>query len=337
MSDHEPHWGSRGRGRPPLARRVVRDVSGAPLVSIVTPTLNQGRFIEHTIRSLLAQTYGDFEHIVVDGGSTDETHDILRRYESKYRMRWVSGKDAGMYDAINKGLGMAEGRLHAYLNSDDLYFPWTLEIVTAYLVAHPDVDVVYGDTINVDDATWGEHFRILPGFDAARLVHVWPIQQPAAFWRIGVSTGVSGFDPSLMYVGDWDFFIRASQRFRFEKVDEFLAIERRHATSKTIGEEDSMAVENGLMLRRYQGLGMSRARRTLLLTRALVARRAAWLRFLGEARRPHHEPDGPWGRLLTSGTLSISVPRLAAGLIPGAPYRWKVGAIRTGRDWLRPG
>jgi glycosyltransferase involved in cell wall biosynthesis len=311
-------------------------VNAAPLFSIVTPTLNQGRFIEHTIRSLLAQTCTDYEHIVIDGGSTDGTRDILRRNEGRYPMRWVSGADEGMYEAVNKGLAMARGRIHAYLNSDDLYLPWTLDLVAKYLTAHEAIDVVFGDAINIDEETGLEHLRIFPGFDRQRLVEVWPLPQPATFWRAGVSEALSGFDQSLKYVGDWDFFIRTSSTFRVRKLDEVLAIERRHGASKTIGQSDAMVAETAMMLNRYRDPTMSRLGRTFVKARALAARRRTWLRFLREARRTHRAAGGPWGNLLSSGTLSLSIPRLVAGMVPGAPYSWKVGAVGTDKDWLRP-
>ena len=110
-------WPERARGsgrKPPLA------------CPFVTPTLNQGRFIEQTVRSLKGLSYDHLEHIVIDGGSTDETLDILRRYEGSVPDALDSEPDAGMYDAINKGMHQAKGDILAYLNSDDLYFPWTL-------------------------------------------------------------------------------------------------------------------------------------------------------------------------------------------------------------------
>ena len=117
-----------------------------PLVSIVTPTLNQGRFIEATINSIRAQTYDHFEHIVVDGGSTDETLDILAATRAPTHALAV-GARPGMYDAVNKGMRLASGEILAYLNSDDLYFPWTLETVVEAFGGHPEADVLFGETL----------------------------------------------------------------------------------------------------------------------------------------------------------------------------------------------
>ena len=98
-----------------------------PLVSVITPVLNGGSTLELTLRSVAAQKYRNLEHIVIDGGSTDQTLDILRRFRSSIPFRWVTEKDSGMYSAINKGIAMARGDVLAYLNADDLYFPWTLK------------------------------------------------------------------------------------------------------------------------------------------------------------------------------------------------------------------
>lgn len=103
-----------------------------PLFSIITPTFNRRDFLEINIKSLLNQSYQNFEHIVIDGGSTDGTVELLKKYESQYNMRWISEPDNGIYDAVNKGIKMAKGEIIAYLNSDDFYFPWTLEVVANF-------------------------------------------------------------------------------------------------------------------------------------------------------------------------------------------------------------
>src|SRR5437773_10662099 len=102
-------------------------MANKPLISVITPSYNQRRFIEDTIQSLQRQTYSNFEHIVVDAGSTDGTLEVLKKHETAYNMTWSSEPDSGMYHGINKGLRRAKGQSLAYLNSDDLYFAWTLE------------------------------------------------------------------------------------------------------------------------------------------------------------------------------------------------------------------
>ena len=131
-----------------LLFRSVREhppLSEETLVSIVTPTLNRADSIGDVLASVAAQTHGSIEHIIVDGGSTDGTVEVVERFSrtARYPIRWISEPDTGMYDAINKGLRMARGDVVAYLNSDDLYFPWSVE--TAVRTLQEGCDFVFGD------------------------------------------------------------------------------------------------------------------------------------------------------------------------------------------------
>src|SRR4030042_1306962 len=113
-----------------------------PLVPIVPPSLNKGRFIEETILSIKNQTYPRIEHIVIDGGSTDETLDILKKYSNS--LIWISEPDKGQSDAINKGWRMAKGDILGWLNADDTYMPWAVETAVRFFAENPDVGMVYG-------------------------------------------------------------------------------------------------------------------------------------------------------------------------------------------------
>src|SRR5262249_50324954 len=124
----------------------------APSISIVTPSLNQGRFIAATIESVASQSYKPFEHLVVDGGSTDGTLQVLRRYASLAHLRWVSEPDYGQSDAINKGVGMVRGDVVGWLNADDLYYPGALAAIADAFARYPDADVVYGSGARIDEA-----------------------------------------------------------------------------------------------------------------------------------------------------------------------------------------
>src|SRR5258706_6083465 len=121
-----------------------------PRISIVTPSFNQAAYVDATIRSVLDQRYPNLEYIVVDGGSTDGSVDIIRRYEDRLTY-WVSEPDRGQADAINKGLARATGEIRAYLNSDDLYLPGALLRVAAEYRAHPDADIICGVCRVIDE------------------------------------------------------------------------------------------------------------------------------------------------------------------------------------------
>jgi hypothetical protein len=176
--------------------------------------------------------------------------------------------------------------------------------------------------------------RVMPAFDLDRLTYVWPLTQPAAFWRSHVTRELGGFDESLKYIGDWDFFIRAGRSFKVVKIDEFLAVERRHQASKTLGQATPMQVETRQMLTRYQE---SSSRLTKVRRRfgAYAARRAAWVRLL-RAMRATPVPGGPWSRLLTASSPRVDIARLIVGFVPWSPQEWKAGSIDTGVDWLAP-
>ena len=184
-----------------------------PTVSIVTPSLNQGRFIEDAIRSVLCQDHPRIEHIVVDGGSTDDTLPILRAYTG--RIRWVSEKDAGQAAAINKGFRMSSGEVLAWLNSDDVYEPGAVSAAVRHLCENPELMLVYGDATLTDAAghELGPCAHVEP-FDLDRLVHHLDfIVQPAAFFRRQAFEAAGGLDESLHWTMDYDLWLKIARRF----------------------------------------------------------------------------------------------------------------------------
>ncbi len=189
---------------------MTRDL---PLVSIVTPTFNQGATIRETIDSVASQTYPAVEHIVIDGGSTDETVEILR---SAPRVRSISEKDRGQTHAINKGLRMARGEIVAYLNSDDLYLPHAVAAAVDALRSHPEVELVYGDglVIDGDGATlWEwlsrpEDWRLLTGYFFLWNDFTNYIMQQATFWRRRLHDRVGWFDEDFHLTMDIEFWLR---------------------------------------------------------------------------------------------------------------------------------
>lgn len=185
------------------------DGSAWPKISIVTPSLNQGTFIEETIRSVLLQGYPDLEYIIIDGGSTDDSASIIRKYE-KWLTHWVSEPDQGQSAAINRGFEKSSGIIGAWINSDDLYETRACEKACYALVDHHDTVLVYGDCTNIDEC--GKTFsvsRSMP-YDRNRLIRYWPnfIPQPTAFFLLSAFRSLGGLDSSLGFAMDYDLWIR---------------------------------------------------------------------------------------------------------------------------------
>ena len=201
-----------------------------PLVSIVTPSLNQGPFIDQTIRSVLDQDYPRIEYIVVDGGSTDGTLAILEKY--KNRLTYTSEPDAGQSDAVNKGWHRAKGEILAYLNSDDTYCPGAVRRTVEAFQRFPDAGVVYGDCYGIDESGGIIRRLRLPDVDLPKLLCFTIIHQPAVFIRRTVTDAVGLLDPRLEGLMDHDLWLRAAFRFRFHHIREFLACCREHPRSK---------------------------------------------------------------------------------------------------------
>jgi glycosyltransferase involved in cell wall biosynthesis len=200
-----------------------------PLVSIVTPSLNSSRFIEETIQSVKQQTYKNIEHIIVDGGSADNTIEIVKQYP---HIILIAEPDNGMYDAINKGLRRAQGEIVAYLNSDDLYYPETIQIAVSYLMQHPDVSLVYGDCDFIDvNGNYLYTYRY-PKFQLRRFVCLkWSsIPQQTTFWRRQIHNLVGYFDTSFRLAGDFEFYARVGQKLRIDHIS-VKAISRLHSQS----------------------------------------------------------------------------------------------------------
>lgn len=225
-----------------------------PVISVVTPSYNQGGFIEETICSVLDQDYPNVEHIVIDGGSTDDTLEVLRRYAD--RITWLSEPDDGQADAINKGLGLAHGEILAYLNSDDTYLPGAFKRVVETFASYPEVGLVYGDCYAIDQR--GQQYGLIKGhpFDVQRMIMRGEfVPQQAAFWSRRAMETVGVFDATLHFCMDHDFFIRIGRQFPAVYLAQPLANFRFHADSKTVSREEKHWRESMLVSQRY---GMSR-------------------------------------------------------------------------------
>ena len=210
-----------------------------PKVSIVTPSFNQARFLEATLRSVLEQDYPNLEYIVVDGGSTDGSAALIEKYADRLAY-WVSEPDHGQTEAINKGFARATGEILAWLNSDDTYEPGAVAAAVQFLQAHPEVGLVYGD-VNFIDAEGG----VIGKFNAQQTslkrlqrggVY---IPQQAAFWRADLWRQVGPLDPSFYFAMDYDLWVRLARVSEIRYVPgKVWANFRLHGDAKTIAADE---------------------------------------------------------------------------------------------------
>lgn len=207
-----------------------------PKISIVTPTLNQGRFLEQCILSVLAQGYDNLELIVIDGGSCDKTLEIIHQY-ARHITHWVSEPDAGQSDAINKGFRLARGDLVAWLNADDFYLENCLKTVASAYRQHPDASFIFGDGVRVDEqgtheSTFWEGLQ--PSFDRTALIYgLNYILQPASFINHRCLKEINYLNTDLHYGMDTDLWIRLSGVAEPFAIPAVLAASREYSETKT--------------------------------------------------------------------------------------------------------
>lgn len=251
---------ARDPGERPIVPAPVTDAPAIPMapldtsikVSIVTPSYNQGRFLKRTIDSVLNQTYPNIELIVMDGGSSDESVDILKSYGD--RISWVSEKDKGQTDAINKGLVRTSGQILAYLNSDDTLELDAVETVVRFFQDNRDVDLVYGDAhyIDVDDNVTGRYLTAAYSFD--RLVQDCCVCQPATFWRSSVVERFGLFDDTLDYVMDYEYWLRVARKGgTIRHLPILLANSRLYPETKTLSARNLIYREIFMVSRKHAG------------------------------------------------------------------------------------
>lgn len=224
-----------------------------PLVSIITPSYNQGRFISDTIESVLAQDYDYIEYIVIDGGSTDNTLDVLEKY--KNRLCYISEKDNGQSDAINKGFRMAKGEIVAWLNSDDVYEPGCISRIVSEFQKDSELGLLYGDGYIIDENNHKlKVFEYTQKFDLWKLVNFWDyIMQPTAFFRLSYLKKVNYLDVNLHYCMDWDLWIRLASVSKVKYINKLLACSREYEETKTSTGGDKRLKEIISLLQKYSG------------------------------------------------------------------------------------
>jgi glycosyltransferase involved in cell wall biosynthesis len=204
-----------------------------PKITVVTPSYNQGKFLERTIRSVLAQNYPNLEYMVIDGGSTDNSVDIIRKYADKLTY-WVSEKDNGQANALNKGFKKATGEIVAWLNSDDEYCQGALEAAAQTFADNPSADIIFGDNFDIDEngniLRDNRHTR----FSFTALVVLGSIfVQPASFWRRTLFEKHGYLDESKYFCMDYDFFCRIGGCIKAKHIRKHLAKFRWHCSSKS--------------------------------------------------------------------------------------------------------
>jgi glycosyltransferase involved in cell wall biosynthesis len=229
-----------------------------PKISIITPTLNQGRFIERTIDSVLDQNYPALEYLVIDGGSTDGTLEVLKQYGQ--RLKWISEKDEGQADAINKGIRLATGDIVAYLNSDDVYEPGAFLRVAEYFSSHPEAMWLTGKCRIIDEQdreirgmiTAYKKF-LLRHYSYEMLLVTNPVSQPATFWRRGLIREFGLFDKNEHLVMDYEYWLRIGRRYVPGILDAYLARFRVHERAKTASTNFSNFKEELAVAKKYSG------------------------------------------------------------------------------------
>jgi glycosyltransferase involved in cell wall biosynthesis len=223
-------------------------------ISIVTPSLNQGRYIEETILSVLNQQYPNFEHIVADGGSTDQTLDVLRRYP---HLRWTSEPDRGQTPAINKGVRQASGEIFAYLNADDVYRPGAFQTVAEVFYDDPTTSVLIGDSDMIDDNSRpsGHHRARLERFEDLLRYWEWGnrfcIPQSSVFLRRDAMEQAGLFDERYDLAMDYEMWLRLAAWHPFTFVRRTLAAFRVTEETKTRRHRYRMALEQFQASRRF--------------------------------------------------------------------------------------
>ncbi|MFH0791980.1 MAG: glycosyltransferase family 2 protein [bacterium] len=213
---------------------VLKKNKSFPKISIITPSYNQGRYLERTILSVLNQNYPNLEYIIIDGGSTDNSVEIIKKYE-KYLTYWISEKDKGQSDALNKGFKIAAGEIIGWQNSDDIYLPKTFFKIVDLFDKYKQADIIYGDRLDIDekDGILGE--SIFTDFSTTVCLYDGlQLGTQSVFWRKEVFAKIGMLDINLHFAMDYEFFLRAGKRgLKYKYFPYRFGAMRRHREAKT--------------------------------------------------------------------------------------------------------
>ncbi|NLF01849.1 MAG: glycosyltransferase [Anaerolineales bacterium] len=306
------------------------DGSRWPRVTVVTPSYNQAEFIEETIRSVLLQGYSNLEYIIMDGGSTDGSTDIIRKY-APWLSYWVSEPDDGQAGAIAEGWARATGDFLAYLNSDDTYLPGAIATAVSELQSHQDAVAVCGGELVIDRDGYVLSCRLLPSASLDDLLRFQFIPQPAVFLRREALERVGGLDTSFDLVFDYELWTRLAAHGSIRCVPSVLAATRWYPETKTLSRRPQVLAELtrvvGKVLEGPSGKTLSWARRRRMWAELSLVSVSANL----------NERPVDWPRILRAVWRSVeswplTVPRLSSLVMYKAVVRPL--AIRLGH-WLR--
>ena len=284
------------------------------MVSIVTPTFNSAAFIREHLASVGTQTYPNIEHVLVDGASTDGTVDLIRDYAATRCVKWVSEPDDGATDAVNKGFQMAAGDIIVILPSDDMVFPWSVDVAAGYLHANPHVDIVTGDWLAWDVSRRKWHLRLQKPFGWGFMARTQCLAAQATYFRRQVLHEVGGIPERYPSVADYEFWLKATAGRPTRHVREVLAVfrKRQGANHMRPGSAEIVELETSQLraehfntrspayqMLRWWDRAYDGIYRRLLVTRMLYAS----ARF--DANGPNTSSKAQWGHFLSAYDVSV--------------------------------
>jgi len=285
----------------------LEDRADWPRITIVTPSYNQGEFLEETLRSVHMQGYPNLEHIVMDGGSTDNSVDVIRHY-APWLAHWQSEQDDGQSNAINRGMAMATGEVCAWLNSDDVLISEALWLVGDTFASHPDCHWLAGSgrLDFIDDGRSG----VMSSQQTGRhgFLEFWHfggggsfVFQPSAFWRRELWHDAGGLDPAMHYAMDYDLWLRFAARTNLHTIGAVLSAAKRHGDSKTVADRNRQVIE--MIRAAYAAATQSGLAPTVLTTRMM-----AWLCIAKLRQAKRAMEAGHWGAVGSALIQAVTRP-----------------------------